>query len=148
LPDDQWPQASAQFHFSSPSSAISTSVFRGPDPLGTKAFEIAVELINKNAQRSDFVLFTGDLTHDAESRDVHAERMQLYSTASISARVIIRPVIIRSITRASILSRWTMSRAAAPKSAPTNLHGSRPASPAPGSAEVEVHDETIERFKT
>jgi len=60
--------------------------FQGPpDPLGTKAFESAVELINKSGQRPDFVLFTGDLTHDADSRDVHAQRMQLFK--SIAARI-------------------------------------------------------------
>jgi len=60
--------------------------FQGPpDPLGTKAFENSVELINKSAQRPDFVLFTGDLTHDAESRDVHAQRMQLFK--SIAGRI-------------------------------------------------------------
>ena len=35
-------------------------------------------LLNQSPQRPDFVLFTGDLTHDADSRDVHAERMQLF----------------------------------------------------------------------
>jgi len=60
--------------------------FQGPpDPLGTKAFESAVELINKSAQRPDFVLFTGDLTHDAESRDAHAQRMGLFK--SIAGRI-------------------------------------------------------------
>ncbi len=53
--------------------------FQGPPkPLGTKAFESAVALLNQSPQRPDFVLFTGDLTHDADSRDVHAERMQLF----------------------------------------------------------------------
>ena len=57
--------------------------FQGPpDPLGTKAFENAVELLNRMPQRPDFVLFTGDLTHDAEVRDVHAQRMQLFKTIS------------------------------------------------------------------
>jgi len=60
--------------------------FQGPpDPLGTKAFETAVELINKSAQRPDFVLFTGDLTHDAENRDSHAQRMRLFK--SIAGRI-------------------------------------------------------------
>jgi hypothetical protein len=55
--------------------------FQGPpDPLGTKAFENAVELINRGPRRPDFVLFTGDLTHDAENRDVHADRMKLFKT--------------------------------------------------------------------
>jgi predicted phosphodiesterase len=53
--------------------------FQGPpDPLGTKAFQGAVALLNQSPQRPDFVLFTGDLTHDADSRDVHAQRMQLF----------------------------------------------------------------------
>jgi len=60
--------------------------FEGPpDPLGTRAFESAVGLINKSAQRPDFVLFTGDLTHDAESRDAHARRMRLFK--SIAGRI-------------------------------------------------------------
>ena len=55
--------------------------FQGPpDPLGTKAFESAVNLINRSKQRPDFVLFTGDLTHDAENRDLHASRMQLFKS--------------------------------------------------------------------
>jgi len=53
--------------------------FQGPpDPLGTKAFESAVALLNKSPRQPDFVLFTGDLTHDADSRDVHAQRMRLF----------------------------------------------------------------------
>ena len=53
--------------------------FQGPpDPLGTKAFESAVALLNKSPQQPDFVLFTGDLTHDADTRDAHAQRMQLF----------------------------------------------------------------------
>ena len=55
--------------------------FQGPpDPLGTRAFEDAVVMINKLPQRPDFVLFTGDLTHDAETRDIHAQRMRLFKT--------------------------------------------------------------------
>jgi 3',5'-cyclic AMP phosphodiesterase CpdA len=60
--------------------------FQGPpDPLGTKAFENAVELINRNGQRPDFVLFTGDLTHDAPNDAVHAKRMELFK--SIAGRI-------------------------------------------------------------
>ena len=60
--------------------------FQGPpDPLGTKAFEASVELINQSKQRPDFVLFTGDLTHEAESRDAHAQRMRLFK--SIAGRI-------------------------------------------------------------
>jgi 3',5'-cyclic AMP phosphodiesterase CpdA len=60
--------------------------FQGPpDPLGTKAFESAVELMNRSKQRPDFVLFTGDLTHDVPDRDKHAQRMQLFK--SIAGRI-------------------------------------------------------------
>jgi len=53
--------------------------FQGPpDPLGTRAFESAVALLNKSPQQPDFVLFTGDLTHDADDRDVHARRMRQF----------------------------------------------------------------------
>ena len=50
--------------------------FNGPpDPLGTKAFERAVEMVNALPHQPDLVLFTGDLTHDSEDKDVHAKRM-------------------------------------------------------------------------
>jgi 3',5'-cyclic AMP phosphodiesterase CpdA len=53
--------------------------FNGPpDPLGTKAFERAVEMINQLPQRPDLLLFTGDLTHDTEDKDVHAQRMKQF----------------------------------------------------------------------
>jgi 3',5'-cyclic AMP phosphodiesterase CpdA len=57
--------------------------FNGPpDPLGTKAFERAVEMINGLAQRPDLVLFTGDLTHDTEDKNVHIERMKQFQEIS------------------------------------------------------------------
>jgi DNA repair exonuclease SbcCD nuclease subunit len=49
-----------------------------PDPLGTKAFERAVEMINGLPTAPDLVLFTGDLTHDTEEKDVHAQRMKQF----------------------------------------------------------------------
>jgi 3',5'-cyclic AMP phosphodiesterase CpdA len=53
--------------------------FNGPpDPLGTKAFGRAVEMVNAMPQQPDLVLFTGDLTHDSEDKDVHAKRMQIF----------------------------------------------------------------------
>ena len=53
--------------------------FNGPpDPLGTAAFERAVNVVNVMQQKPDFVLFTGDLTHDSEDKDVHAKRMQRF----------------------------------------------------------------------
>ena len=60
--------------------------FNGPpDPLGTKAFERAVELVNQLPQQPDLVLFTGDLTHDTEDKDVHAQRMRQF--LEISSRM-------------------------------------------------------------
>lgn len=57
--------------------------FNGPpDPLGTKAFERAVDMINALPQRPDLVLFTGDLTHDTEDRDVHVLRMKQFQEIS------------------------------------------------------------------
>jgi 3',5'-cyclic AMP phosphodiesterase CpdA len=53
-----------------------------PDPLGTKAFERAVDMINALPQRPDLVLFTGDLTHDTEDRDVHVQRMKQFQEIS------------------------------------------------------------------
>jgi 3',5'-cyclic AMP phosphodiesterase CpdA len=53
--------------------------FNGPpDPLGTRAFERAVEMVNGLPQRPDLILFTGDLTHDTEDKDVHAQRMKQF----------------------------------------------------------------------
>ena len=53
--------------------------FNGPpDPLGTKAFEHAVDMINALPRRPDLVLFTGDLTHDTEDKDVHTQRMRQF----------------------------------------------------------------------
>jgi 3',5'-cyclic AMP phosphodiesterase CpdA len=57
--------------------------FNGPpDPLGTRAFERAVEMINGLPQRPDLVLFTGDLTHDTEDKDIHAQRMKQFQEIS------------------------------------------------------------------
>ena len=49
-----------------------------PNPLGTAAFEQAVDIINGLPERPDLVLFTGDLTHDSEDRGEHADRMRLF----------------------------------------------------------------------
>ncbi len=49
-----------------------------PDPLGTKAFEHAVEMVNRLPRRPELVLFTGDLTHDTEDKDQHAARMKQF----------------------------------------------------------------------
>jgi 3',5'-cyclic AMP phosphodiesterase CpdA len=57
--------------------------FNGPpDPLGTKAFESAVAMINRLKNRPDLVIVTGDLTHDADSPDEHAKRFKLFKEIS------------------------------------------------------------------
>jgi len=62
--------------------------FNGPpDPLGTKAFERAVEMINGLSTAPDLVLFTRDLTHDTEEKDVHAQRMRQFLEISKRMRV-------------------------------------------------------------
>lgn len=62
--------------------------FNGPpDPLGTKAFERAVDMINALPQRPDLVLFTGDLTHDTEDRNVHVQRMKQFQEISKKIQV-------------------------------------------------------------
>src|SRR5215470_9191832 len=45
-----------------------------PDPLGTKAFERAVDVINALDPQPDLILFTGDLTHDSEDPAEHEKR--------------------------------------------------------------------------
>ena len=62
--------------------------FNGPpDPLGTKAFERAVEMINALPEQPDLVLFTGDLTHDTEEKDVHAQRIKQFLEISKGLKV-------------------------------------------------------------
>lgn len=57
--------------------------FNGPpDPLGTKAFERAVDMVNALPRRPDLVLFTGDLTHDTEDRNIHVQRMKQFQEIS------------------------------------------------------------------
>src|SRR5262245_43684663 len=53
--------------------------FEGPpNPLGPKAFERAVEMINALPQAPELVLFTGDLTHDSAKPGEHADRLRLF----------------------------------------------------------------------
>src|SRR5262249_34955291 len=49
-----------------------------PNPEGTRAFERAVEQINALTPAPELVLFTGDLTHDTENPEEHADRMRLF----------------------------------------------------------------------
>jgi hypothetical protein len=65
--------------------------FNGPpDPLGTKAFERAVEMINGLSRKPDLILFTGDLVHDTEDRNVQIQRIKQFQ--EISKRINV-PVI-------------------------------------------------------
>src|SRR5262245_48132666 len=54
-------------------------------PIGTRALERAVDLVNAMPQAPDLILFTGDLTHDTEKPGEHAARMKLFR--DISARL-------------------------------------------------------------
>jgi len=61
--------------------------FQGPpDPLGTKAFERAVEMVNALDPQPDLILFTGDLTHDSDDPAEHAKRMKSFRTISNGLR--------------------------------------------------------------
>jgi 3',5'-cyclic AMP phosphodiesterase CpdA len=62
--------------------------FAGPqNPLGTQAFERAVEMINGLTPRPELVLFTGDLTHDSEKPGEHADRMRQFRQIAGRLRV-------------------------------------------------------------
>src|SRR6476469_10401201 len=57
--------------------------FQGPpDPLGTKAFERAVDAINALDPQPDLILFTGDLTHDSDDPAEHAKRFATFKSIS------------------------------------------------------------------
>src|SRR5262249_48960518 len=58
-----------------------------PNPLGTQAFEKAVEIINGLPDRPELVLVTGDLTHDSEDLSEHADRMRLFGKIAGRLRV-------------------------------------------------------------
>jgi len=62
--------------------------FQGPpDPLGTKAFEHAVDTINALDTQPDLVIFTGDLTQDSEDPAEHAKRMKTFRSIEDRLRV-------------------------------------------------------------
>ncbi len=51
--------------------------FNGPpDPLGTKAFEHAVDMVNGMANRPELIIVTGDLVDDSEKPDEQAARIR------------------------------------------------------------------------
>ncbi|HEV8435607.1 MAG TPA: metallophosphoesterase [Thermoanaerobaculia bacterium] len=62
--------------------------FNGPpDPLGTAAFERAVDMINALSPQPDLILFTGDLTHDSEDSAEHAKRFGKFKEIAGHLRV-------------------------------------------------------------
>ena len=62
--------------------------FQGaPDPLGTKAFERAVDTINALERQPDLILFTGDLTHDSDDPAEHARRFGRFQEIADRLRV-------------------------------------------------------------
>lgn len=62
--------------------------FQGPpDPLGTKAFERAVDVINALDPQPELILFTGDLTHDSDDPAEHARRFATFKSISGRLRV-------------------------------------------------------------
>lgn len=61
-----------------PFSIVQLSDTHVGHPLGTKAFERAVAMINDLAPQPELVLFTGDLTHDSEDPAEHARRMKTF----------------------------------------------------------------------
>jgi len=62
--------------------------FEGPpNPLGTKAFEHAVEIVNGLPTSPDLILFTGDLTHDSEKPGESAARMKRFKEIESGLKV-------------------------------------------------------------
>jgi 3',5'-cyclic AMP phosphodiesterase CpdA len=62
--------------------------FNGPpNPIGTKPFERAVEVINAMPQAPELAIFTGDLTHDSEDKDEHAGRMKRFKEIASTLHV-------------------------------------------------------------
>src|SRR5262245_33559242 len=71
----------------SPFTIVQMSDTHVGHPLGTKAFERAVDLVNAADAQPDFVLFTGDLTHDSEDPAEHARRMKSFRDIAGRLRV-------------------------------------------------------------
>jgi 3',5'-cyclic AMP phosphodiesterase CpdA len=62
--------------------------FEGPpNPLGTKAFEQAVEAVNALPMQPDLILVTGDLTHDSEKEGEALTRMRRFQEIAGRLRV-------------------------------------------------------------
>jgi hypothetical protein len=64
-----------------------------PNPTGNRAFERAVEIVNRLPQTPDLILFTGDLTHDAENPDQRVERMRQFQKIASRLRVRVQKTV-------------------------------------------------------
>jgi 3',5'-cyclic AMP phosphodiesterase CpdA len=66
-----------------------THVGSGPpaNPNGTRAFEHAVEVVNRLPEKPDLILFTGDLTHDSEEPGEPERRMRRFQEIAGGLRV-------------------------------------------------------------
>jgi hypothetical protein len=63
--------------------------FQGsPDPLGTRAFELAVAQINALPRQPELILVTGDLTHDSDHPGESLARMQRFQ--AIAGRLLVK----------------------------------------------------------
>jgi len=71
----------------SPFSIVQLSDTHVGHPLGTKAYERAVAMINDLAPQPDLILFTGDLTHDSDDPAEHAKRMKRFRDIAGRLRV-------------------------------------------------------------
>jgi len=64
-----------------------------PNPMGTRAFERAVEIVNRLPQTPDLILFTGDLTHDAEDQAQRQQRMRRFQEIAGGLKVRVRKMV-------------------------------------------------------
>lgn len=62
--------------------------YHGPaNPTGTRAFERAVEVVNRLPAAPELVLFTGDLTHETDDRAERLTRMRAFQRIAAGLRV-------------------------------------------------------------
>jgi 3',5'-cyclic AMP phosphodiesterase CpdA len=64
-----------------------------PNPTGVAAFQRAVAMVNALGQRPDFILFTGDLTHDSETPGEPALRMKKFQEIAAGLQVTERHLV-------------------------------------------------------
>ena len=64
-----------------------------PNPTGTRAFERAVELVNRLERSPELVLFTGDLTHDSDQPGEPEARLRRFQEIAGRLKVTERHVV-------------------------------------------------------